>query len=429
MAQSASRLCAFLLGLCLVPFLAACVHSAPLAAPSADQRLERLAAGDGDPAHALAGVALVVMQGDTVIYAGAAGRAHIETGADRPMTPETKVRVASISKMALALVTQEQADAGTINLDHDVSDYLGWPLRNPAAPNAVITMRHLLAHTSTLRDPEEYWAPLGDDIRSLILVEDAPFSATHPVPGDWYEYTNLNFGVAATALEAATGTRFDQLASRYFAAHDLDIGYNWSGVSRAARAEGGTLYRREDGTWIAQTDDTPALNASAPVFINTNNLDLAAYTPGTNGTLFSPQGGVRASAGDLARLVRELKQPHNRSLWSDPWRYDAAQPNGVTSEGGPKAYDFTTAYGLAVHLLEGDHPGAAWPGETLIGHAGEAYGLLSGAWVSTARDLSFAYVITGISDASEPPRGQRTKAFSVYEEALIDLARDIAPAR
>ncbi|MBU1288115.1 MAG: serine hydrolase, partial [Alphaproteobacteria bacterium] len=223
--------------------------------------------------------------------------------------------------------------------------------------------------------------------------------------------------------------RFDQLASRYFAAHDLDIGYNWSGVSLAARAEGGTLYRREDGTWIAQTDDTPALNASAPVFINTNNLDLAAYTPGTNGTLFSPQGGVRASAHDLARLVRELKQPHNRSLWSDPWRYDAAQPNGVTSEGGPKAYDFTTAYGLAVHLLEGDHPGAAWPGETLIGHAGEAYGLLSGAWVSTDRDLSFAYVITGISDASEPPRGQRTKAFSVYEEALIDLARDIAAAR
>ncbi|MBU1288372.1 MAG: beta-lactamase family protein, partial [Alphaproteobacteria bacterium] len=209
MAQPASRLCAFLLGLCLVPLLAACVHSAPFAAPSADQRLERLAAGDGDPAHALAGVALVVMQGDTVIYAGAAGRAHIEPGADRPMTPETKVRVASISKMALALMTQEQADAGTIDLDNDVSDYLGWPLRNPAAPDAVITMRHLLAHTSTLRDPEEYWAPLGDDIRSLILVEDAPFSATHPVPGDWYEYTNLNFGVAATALEAATGTRFD----------------------------------------------------------------------------------------------------------------------------------------------------------------------------------------------------------------------------
>jgi CubicO group peptidase (beta-lactamase class C family) len=420
------RLCAAVLS--VIPILTCCVYAPALSASTTDQRLERLAAGDGDPAHALAGIALVVMNGNTMLYAGAAGRAHIEPGADRQMTPDTKVRVASISKMALALVTRELVDSGQIDLDRDVSLYLGWPLRNPAAPEAVISFRHLLAHTSMLRDPEAYWAPLGDDIRSLILVDHPPFSTEHRLPGDWFEYANLNFGVAATALEAATGERFDRLASHYFDTLGLDIGYNWSGVSPAARAMGATLYRRHDGVWVAEIDDRPTLDASAPLVLNPDHLDLATYAIGTNGTLFSPQGGLRASARDLARLVRELRDPQTQPLWSSPWRYNAKMHNGVTVESGPKDYDFFTAYGLGVQLLEGDRAGAAWRDETLIGHSGDAYGLLSGAWVSTDRDISFAYVISGVNGDVEMLRGQRT-AFSVYEETLIDLAHEIASAR
>lgn len=53
----------------------------------------------------------------------------------------------------------ELVEQGKINLDHDVSEYLGFPLRNPDFPTTPITVRMLLNHTSTLRDGDVYVLP------------------------------------------------------------------------------------------------------------------------------------------------------------------------------------------------------------------------------------------------------------------------------
>ena len=72
-----------------------------------------------------------------------------------------KMRVASISKLVVAigvmrLVEQEKAD-----LDADVSGYLGWTLRNPNHPTQIITLRQLLSHTSSVRDAGKYFIAAG----------------------------------------------------------------------------------------------------------------------------------------------------------------------------------------------------------------------------------------------------------------------------
>ncbi|MEO1100818.1 MAG: serine hydrolase domain-containing protein [Pseudomonadota bacterium] len=409
--------------------LAACALETSAPAPDRaahDARLAALVTGDGDPAHALAGTVLVVMRGEETVYAGAAGRARIDpVRGDRALTPETKFRWASVSKMVVGMTALDLEREGAVNLDANLSEALGWPLHRPDDPARAITLRQALDHTSSIRDPAAYWVPLPGNIRTLFEGEAAPFSAH--TPGDWFEYANLNYGLAATAMEAATGERFDRLAARMLNAAGLDAGFNWSGVSAAARRSGATLYRKVDGVWTPQVDDLDTLEDHAPLVLKDEGANLADYTPGTNGTLFSPQGGLRASAVDLARLVRLLRAPRYAPLSSDPWVYDPARPNGTTAEAGVSAEGLFTAYGLGVQLLPGDVPTAAWPGETLIGHSGDAYGLLSGAWVQADGDVAFAYAITGVNADINMPPGERT-AFTLYEEKLLDLAREIAAA-
>ncbi len=410
--------------------LAACVSAPSLTEPDRvahNARLAALVAGEGgDPAHALAGAVLVVMRGDDIIYAGAAGRARIDpAGGDRALSPETKFRWASVSKMVVAMTALDLAADGALDLDADLSETLGWPLRHPDHPDRAITLRQALGHTSSIHDPAAYWAPLPGNIHTLIEGEDAPFS--EHAPGDWFEYANLNYGLAATAMEAATGERFDRLAARALSAAGLDAGFNWSGVSTPARRSGATLYRKVDGAWTPQVDDLATLEDDAPLVLKEEGARLADYTPGANGTLFSPQGGLRASALDLARLVRLLKAPRYAPLWADPWVYDPVRQNGTTAEAGVSAEGLFTAYGLGVQLLPGEAATAAWPCETLIGHSGDAYGLLSGAWVQAGGDVAFAYAITGVNADIDTPPGERT-AFTLYEERLLDLAREIASA-
>ena len=92
------------------------------------------------------GCALGVSRDGEVVFQNGYGMANLETGA--PITPATIFHVASLSKQftgaAMLLLQQD----GTLSLDDDVRTYL------PELPDYGhrITIRHLLTHTSGLRD-------------------------------------------------------------------------------------------------------------------------------------------------------------------------------------------------------------------------------------------------------------------------------------
>jgi CubicO group peptidase (beta-lactamase class C family) len=72
--------------------------------------------------------------------------------AGRAVTIDDPARVASISKLVVAIGVMRLVEQGKLDLDRDVNDYLGWRVRNPAFPDAPITLRALLSHQSGLRD-------------------------------------------------------------------------------------------------------------------------------------------------------------------------------------------------------------------------------------------------------------------------------------
>src|SRR5690625_5901070 len=81
-----------------------------------------------------------------------------------PMTDESLFRIASISKSFTATALMQLVEQKKLSLQDDVSDLIGFEIRNPRYPNKVITLEMLLSHTSSLNDSEGYFSL--DAIRS-----------------------------------------------------------------------------------------------------------------------------------------------------------------------------------------------------------------------------------------------------------------------
>ncbi|MBM3929152.1 MAG: beta-lactamase family protein [Sphingomonadales bacterium] len=334
--------------------------------------------------------------------------------ARRRVTADDSVRVASVSKLVVALGVMRLVEAGTLDLDRDVSDWLGWRLRNPTHPDTPITLRLLLSHRSSLTDGIDYIVPPGVRMQDAVADPKA-WDAGHP-PGRYFRYTNLNFGVIATVIERATGDRFDRVMAReVLAPLGLDACYNWgAGCSDAAIARAVVLYRANGD--VAR-DDLNGRRPDCPV-VAVQGCDLAGYRPGDNGAIFSPQGGLRISMRDLGKIGRMLLQngggflrPESvAAIEAAAWTFDGS--NGDTAQG------FYCRYGLATQTVPtrvaGCEDDLFGDRRTWVGHAGEAYALRSGLWIDRASGRGVAFFASAVADAS---KGKRSR-YSAEEERL-----------
>src|SRR5436309_14178644 len=73
----------------------------------------------------------------------------------RSVTADDPVRVASVSKLVVAIGVMRLVESGKLDLDRDVSAYLGWSLRNPAFADRPITLRMLLSHTGSVHEHDD----------------------------------------------------------------------------------------------------------------------------------------------------------------------------------------------------------------------------------------------------------------------------------
>ena len=393
-------------------FLAACATT-PLSAPP-------------PPARVAVAFDLSGERGDWAV-----GLADPSTG--RAVTPDDPARIASVSKLVVAIGVMKLVEQGKLELDRDVTAYLGWNVRNPTFPGHVITLRMLLSHTSSLRDGDDaYVIPLGGSLEQA-LADPAVWDSAHPPGEGYFAYANFNFPVVASAMEVVTGERFDIWMRReVLEPMRIDACFNWPTCSDAAVARAVVLV--QDGK--AVRDDLGGKRPSCPVFAKDGeDCDLSIWRPGENGALFSPQGGLRISARGLARIgrmllnggtldsVRILSPQSVEAMLGPAWSYDGR--NG--SRSGES--ETICRYGLAIHHLATRLPGCAddpeGSGRQWLGHSGDAYGLRSGIWIDRRRGVGIAYFVTGLPD--NPPRGR--SAFTAAEEEAFRRAVRLSKSR
>ena len=158
------------------------------------------------------GCALGVSRNGRAVYEHGYGMANLETGT--PITPSSIFHVASVSKQFTAAAIMLLARDGKLSLDDDVRKYI------PELPDygARITIRHLLTHTSGLRDQ---WNLLAlargrfeeDRITEADVMDIVPRQkALNFTPGAEYLYSNTGYTLAAVIVKRVSGKSLREFA-------------------------------------------------------------------------------------------------------------------------------------------------------------------------------------------------------------------------
>lgn len=229
------------------------------------------------------GLQVAVVENGTVVDTFAYGWATKNTD---PMTADHKMRVASLSKIAVGLTAQVLREEGVVDLDAEIGQYWGITVKNSKYPNKPITLRSLLTHTSTLIS---YGDNESRDYKKVLArLQNGSF--TGGVPGDigyWY-YNNYAYGVLGMTLELAANRTTDKILSeKLYAPMGIDAAFGAGDLKNTNLLT--TLYRY--GGEVARS-------------VATQKASHSSTTPSATGKFFA--GGLTISARDFAKLIGML---------------------------------------------------------------------------------------------------------------------------
>lgn len=312
------------------------------------------------------GLSVAVVKDGEIIYSGAFGKKNLEE--DLPLQTSDLFRIASISKSFSATAIMQLVEEGRISLEDDVSNLIGFRVRNPAYPDEVITLEMLLSHRSGISDKNGYFTL--DRINPEIPGWEQSYN-DYP-PGADYEYCNLCFNMVGAILENLTGERFDRyIVQKILDPLGIEGGYNVSDLDPDRLA---SLY--------AYDPETESFRHS-PSAYDPRKEEIADYTPGYSAPIFSPTGGMKMSAPDLARyMIMHMNYGRSGDVRILSEESARRMQTPLTEKNG---------YGLALHSFD-----QVIPGKTLIGHTGSAYGLYSVMLFDPAEKFGFVAITNGV---------------------------------
>ena len=207
------------------------------------------------------GCAVGVAQQGRVLLTRGYGMANLETGT--AITANTIFESGSVAKQFTATAVWLLAMDGKLRLDDPVRKHL------PEFPeyDRPITVRHLLTHTSGLRDWGNVVAAAGwgrgDRVHNQTDLIDAVYrqKSLNYTVGEYYSYTNTGYAVAVELIERVSGKSFEQFTlERIF----RPLGMNntsWRTDYTKIVPGRAQAYSREDGEWHI---DTPHENVVGP---------------------------------------------------------------------------------------------------------------------------------------------------------------------
>lgn len=170
---------------------------------------------DGQIAYrGLPGVVVGVVADQELLWTAGFGMAN--TADKLPMTPQTKFRMASHSKLFTATSIMQLREQGKVRLDDPVAKYLPWFQVKPAgSDDPPITVEELLMHASGLpREAGAHWTtwefPTQEELRKLMPERQAAFA-----PDVRWKYSNLAYSIAGMVVEAASGEPWADYVQRH----------------------------------------------------------------------------------------------------------------------------------------------------------------------------------------------------------------------
>lgn len=316
--------------------------------------------------HEVMGLSIAVVKYGKLVYTHSFGWKDKES--KQPLRDDHLFRIASISKSFSAASIMQLVEKKILSLDDDVSKLIGFKIRNPKFPETVITLRMLLSHRSSINDRQGYFT-----LDAINPEKNNNWAKCYNdyEPGTAYQYCNLNFNMTGAIIEKISGERFDRYVQKNILQPlGLYGGYWVDGLDSSRFA---TIYEYNDSLKKL----VPQPMAYAP-----RREEIANYVMGYSAPIFSPTGGMKISAPDLARWMMmhmKLGRSNGRRIIKKKSALLMQEP-----------YDAKEKYGLAISTTE-----KLIQGITLKGHTGSAYGLYSAMYFHPKEKYGFVVITNG----------------------------------
>lgn len=255
----------------------------------------------------LPGIAVGVVSDQDLVWASGFGFADV--AAKTPMSPTTKFRMASHSKMFAAIAIMQLREQGKLRLDDPVSNYLPWFKAKPAGDDdGPITIEQLLSHSSGMqREAGDHWTsyefPTADELRRLYADRQAPFA-----PSVRWKYSNLAFSIVGAVTEHVSGQSWADYIDRNIF---KPLGMNASSVDKSVPGLAVPYARRmPDGT-RAVLPFVDARGMAAATGVTSNVEDMAKFV--------SAQFRRGARGGDRIVSTGSLRELHRVRSVEENW--------------------------------------------------------------------------------------------------------------
>ena len=316
------------------------------------------------PASHAPGLALAITDRDDIL--GVVVRGFADVAAQKPVRPDTRFQIGSISKSFAAICVLQEVEAGRLDLHVSVNDLLPWlDLPEPFGP---ITLHHLMTHTSGLAIGTEE-SPTGPG--AIAIARTVP--PTFP-PGERYVYSNDGYKLVGAVLERVTGTLVaDLIPERIFGPLgmtssearitnetrlDLSVGYEPVYDERPANLE----HPLAPAWWI--------VTESADGAIVSTVADMSAYA-----RMFLGRGATTVNGSEVQLLSEAMFE-----TFTTPY----------TATDDPKV-----RYAYALDISEEED------GRIEIGHGGGMVGYTAAFWLDTGTGLGCTILQNGSGDKAK----------------------------
>ena len=209
------------------------------------------------------GAAFAVTRDGKVIYQQGYGMANLEY--DIPITTTTIFDIASVSKQFAAFAIVTLSDEGEFSLDDDIGTYL------PDLPDFghTITIRHLLHHTSGLRDWVQSLVIAGVGMEDVISFRHILKMARHQralnfEPGSEFLYSNTGYNLLAEIVEKVTGDSFREWTdTNIFKPLDMTDSHFHDDHQMILKNQAYSYQAAENGEFKHAVNNTTALGSSS----------------------------------------------------------------------------------------------------------------------------------------------------------------------
>lgn len=312
------------------------------------------------------GLSVAVVKKGELIYNHSFGLKNIAT--NTALSDTDLFRIASISKSFSATSIMQLVEAKKLSLDDDFSKLIGFKVRNPKFPDRIITLKMVLSHTSSINDSKGYF-----DLAVIDPNKNTDWAKCYNdvEPGTAYQYCNLNFNLVGAVIEKTSGERFDNYVKKHILNPlTLNAGYCVDSLDQSQFA---TLY---------EYSANPKQFTASPAAYAPRREELKNYTMGLSTPLFSPTGGMKISASDLAKYMT-MHMNYGKYKGKRIITKKSAQimQTQLSAEEG---------YGLAIRTIDN-----LIPGKILKGHTGSAYGLYSAMFFEPQEKFGIVVITNG----------------------------------